>query len=83
MPNNFEVGDVVRCIEGTATLLTEGEVYTVVALDIFNNFINVIGERGGESHGGWVTSRFVLASSHLKPVSKLTGMAQFYKERGM
>jgi hypothetical protein len=83
MPNNFEVGDVVRCIEGTATLLTEGEVYTVVALDIFNNFINVIGERGGESHGGWVASRFVLVSSHLKPVSKLTGMAQFYKERGM
>lgn len=88
MPNNFELGDVVRCIEGSASLLTEGELYTVVSGNIFNNFIDVVGELDGdsESYGGWMPSRFVLASSaqhpKIKP-SKLTGMTQFYKERGM
>ena len=81
MPNNFEVGDVVRCIEGSASLLTEGEVYTVVLRYTLSSlFIDVIGEGDNGSHGGWMPSRFVLVSSHLKPAPKLTGMTQFYKD---
>jgi hypothetical protein len=87
MPNNFEVGDVVRCIEGSASLLKEGRYYTVVTLSMFSNsFIDVIGEGDSEPHGGWMPSRFVLVSSSQHPKTKtsnLTGMVQFYKERGM
>jgi hypothetical protein len=85
MPNNFEVGDVVRCIQGSAVLLTEGRYYTVVSLSMFSNsFIDVIGEGDSASHGGWMPSRFELASSSQHPKtkpSKLTGMTQFYKDR--
>jgi hypothetical protein len=77
MPNNFEVGDVVRCTEGADSLLTEGKLYTVVSLGMFfNTFLCVVGEGDSVSHSWWMPSRFVLEG---RPKPKLTGMAQFYK----
>jgi hypothetical protein len=85
--SKFKVGDVVRCIGGVGLRLTAGELYTVIARNVScSNFIDVIGEGERWAHGGWMPSRFELVSSSQHPKTKtsnLTGMAQFYKERGM
>jgi hypothetical protein len=78
MPNNFEVGDVVRCIEGSRLgTLVRGDTYHIIHGD--GEYVGVRDADGKGSHG-WYHRRFVLKG---KPKAKLTGMAQFYKERGM
>jgi hypothetical protein len=76
MPNNFEVGDVVRCTQGTATRLTEGKTYVV--LSCASEYVRIVDNLNYE--GGWVAHRFELETKvNLMP--KLTGMTQFYKDR--
>jgi hypothetical protein len=78
MPNNFEVGDVVRCIEGSRLgTLVRGDTYHIIHDD--GEYVGVRDTRESNSHG-WYYRRFVLEG---KTKPNLTGMAQFYKERGM
>jgi hypothetical protein len=76
MPNNFEVGDVVECVNDSSfnMRLTEGKTYVVQ--DCNSMFVTITDNIS--SGAGWRVGRFVLAG---KPTPKLTGMTQFYKDR--
>jgi hypothetical protein len=77
MPNNFEVGDVVRCIEGTVTRLGTGTTYVVISCTDY--LVYLVDNIGYE--GGWSVGRFELECSLHPKTSELTGMTQFYKDR--
>jgi hypothetical protein len=78
MPNNFEVGDVVLCIEGSSLgTLVNGDTYRIIGSDQ-GQFVNVSDAENKDSHG-WYYRRFVLTGEPKTP--KLTGMTQFYKDR--
>jgi hypothetical protein len=70
--NNFKPGDTVTCIDTSSAShrLTLGETYVIEKVSAWSVTI-----RGCM----WSRTRFEL----LHTPSKLTGMAQFYKERGV
>jgi hypothetical protein len=83
MPNNFEVGDVVRCIESSVLgTLVKGNTYRITFVDE-GPYVSVA---DSESSGcslrlnsyGWHQTRFELVTKY---APKLTGMTQFYKDR--
>jgi hypothetical protein len=77
MPNNFEVGDVVRCIGSSARgTLINGNIYRITFAGE-GPYVSVAVDRGSDSYG-WHHTRFELVTERK---SKLTGMAQFYKDR--
>jgi hypothetical protein len=70
--NNFKPGDTVTCIDTTFTTheLTVGETYEIEKVSVWSVTI------GGRM---WSHTRFEL----LHTPSKLTGMTQFLKDRGV